>query len=97
MSRRPSTFFPTQGDKDDREKLLAACRVFACEPWIAVYVEADESADLYLTSLAQYDEKYRGRNGRAIDDWKMTKNLREQYADAGVKHIRIHFEFTHWW
>jgi Holliday junction resolvase len=94
----PVNVFSYQGNKDDRAKLLAACRTFACEPWVAVYVEADESADLYLTSLAQYDEKYRGGNARAIDDWKMTRKLREQYdADAEVKHIRIRFEFTHWW
>jgi Holliday junction resolvase len=90
--------FLYQKGKNDREKLLAACKAFACEPWIAVYVEADKFADLYLTSLAHYDEKYRGRDGRAIDDWKMTNKFREQYdADPEVKHIRISFEATHWW
>ena len=92
----PVNIFSYQGGKDDREKLLAACKAFACEPWIAVYVEADEFADLYLTSLAHYNEKYRGKNGRSIDDWKMTEKLRAQYdADPEVKHIRIRFEATH--
>lgn len=98
LEQDPVNIFSYQGGKDDRKKLLAACEAFACEPWIAVYVEADEFADLYLTSLAHYDEKYRGKNGRAIDDWKMTEKLRAQYdADPEVKHIRIRFEATHWW
>ena len=50
-----------QKGKNDRQKLLDACKAFACNPWSAVYVETLESADLYLTSLAHYDEKYRSR------------------------------------
>ena len=37
-----------QKEKDDRQKLLNACEAFACEPWIAVYVETLEFADLFI-------------------------------------------------
>jgi len=83
--------------KNDRQKLLDACKAFACDPWIAVYVETSESADLYLTSLKNYDEKYRGRAGKAIDNWKMGEKDKERYEkDPDVKHIRIEFQATHW-
>lgn len=62
---------------DDRAKVKNACTVFACKPWIAVYVEAKDHADLYLTSLRHYDRKYRGRGDRAIDDWKMNREHRD--------------------
>lgn len=89
--------FSYQKEKDDRQKLLDACKAFACEPWIAVYVEASEYADVYLTSLKNYDEKYRGRGGKAIDDWKMRKKHKERYKkDPNVKHIRIEFRATNW-
>src|SRR5438105_10956352 len=65
---------------NDRQKLIDACRAFACEPWIAVYVETAESAHLYLTSLDNFDRKYRSRLARSSDtpkmgkeDWKMSK------------------------
>ncbi len=83
--------------KGDRQRLLSACEFFACAPWIAVYVETSESADIYLTSLKNYDEKYRGREGKAIDDWKMKKKDKERYEkDANIKHIKIEFHATNW-
>src|SRR5260370_31768055 len=56
----------------DRQKLLDACEAFGCTPWIAVYAEYDEGADLFLTSLANYDKKYKLKEIRAVDAWKMT-------------------------
>lgn len=89
--------FSYQKGKNDRKKLLDACKAFACEPWIAVYVETSESADIYLTSLKNYDEKYRGRKGKTIDDWKMRRKDKELYTkDQGVKHIGIEFQATNW-
>ena len=89
--------FSYQKGKNDRQKLLDACKAFACKPWIAVYVETLMSADVYLTSLENYDEKYRGRKGKAIDDWKMRKKAKELYEkDPDVKHIRIEFHPTNW-
>ena len=85
-----------QKGKDDRKKLKDACKAFACDPWIAVYVETLKSADLYLTSLKQYDKKY-GKKGKAIDDWKMTREHKLRYEkDAAVKHIGIKFSPTNW-
>jgi len=86
-----------QNSKNDRQKLLNACDAFSCEPWIAVYVETSESADVYLTSLKNYDENYRGREGKATDVWRMRKKNKEEYEkDHKVKHIRIEFHAINW-
>ena len=83
--------------KEDRRKSLDACKAFACEPWIAIYVETADFADVYLTSLENYDNKYRGQEGRAIDSWKMREKDKQRYAeDPSVKHIRIKFYATNW-
>ena len=89
--------FSYRNNKDDREKTLPACITFACEPWIAIYVETKESADIYLTSLKNYDKKYRGNTNKANDDWKMTKLAKMKYdKDPGVKHICMNFNSTNW-
>ena len=89
--------FSYQKVKSDREKLLDACEAFACEPWIAVYVETSEYADVYLTSLENYDKTYRSEKAKAFDTWKMTKRYKELYKqDPNVKHIRIEFHVTNW-
>jgi hypothetical protein len=86
-----------QKGKDDRKKVMDACHFFACDPWLAVYVETAQSADLYLTSLAHYDEKYRAKEGRAIDKWKMGKKCTDEYdSDPAVKHVKITFDTTRW-
>lgn len=86
-----------QKDSTDRAKLLAACEAFACEPWLAVYVESLESADLYLTSLVHYDEKYRPSKSRAIDTWNMGKKDKSAYAvDSNVWHIRVAYSVNNW-
>lgn len=59
--------------KDDRKKLMDACKTFACEPWIAIYVETSNFADLYLTSLYNYDNKYRKINKSGIEVWLMNR------------------------
>ena len=88
--------FSYQKGKDDRQKAIAACEAFACEPWLAVYVEATDQADIYLTSLENYDANYR-REGKAIDDWKMRPKYMEKYvADPLVKHIKIKFQEINW-
>lgn len=89
--------FSHKQGKNDRKKLLDACKAFACEPWIAVYVETLEYADVYLTSLNNYDKKYGGKKGKARDDWKMTRRNKEQYEeDPLVKHISITFRANSW-
>lgn len=84
-------------ERKDREKLLNACKTFACQSWIAIYVETKDSADLYLTSLENYDKKYCRKN-RKIDDWKMTQKAKQQYQkDPNIKHIHIKFQPINWW
>ncbi|MBI5583325.1 MAG: hypothetical protein HY892_05850 [Deltaproteobacteria bacterium] len=89
--------FSYQRAKNDRQKLLDACTAFACEPWIAVYVESTMSADLYLLSLTHYDSHYKSTRGRAIDAWKMSKHYRETYTrDPEVQHIHMEFNTSGW-
>jgi hypothetical protein len=89
--------FSYQKGKNDRQKALDACEAFAAEPWIAIYVESSESADLYLLSIKHYDQKYRGEKKRAIDTWKMGRKYRERYqADPNIRHIRMGFSGSSW-
>lgn len=92
----PVNFFSYQNDKNDRQKVLNACKAFGCEPGIGIYVESSNRADLYLTSLDNYDKNY-GKEGRVIEDWKMTtKNKTKYKKDKNVKHIQINFKFINW-
>ena len=89
--------FSYQKGKNDRQKALDACKAFAAEPWIAIYVESSNSADLYLLSLEHYDQEYRGKKKRAIDTWKMGPKYREKYqADPKVHNIRMSFSGSAW-
>lgn len=89
--------FSYQKGKNDRQKVLDACKAFAAEPWIAIYVELSSSADLYLLSLNHYDQEYRGKKKRAIDDWKMGQQYRERYqADLRIRNIRMDFSGSSW-
>ena len=86
--------FSRQKGKDDVEKLNAACNAFGCEPWIAVFVENLNGADLYLTSLGTFD-RYHG--GKAIETWKMDEKSKKRYAeDPDVKHISIELNTSKW-
>ena len=83
--------------KEDRQKLLDACKAFACEPWIAIYVETADFADVYLTSLENYDNKYHSKMDVTTETWKMSEQHKESYAeDPNIKHIRIKFDVTSW-
>ena len=79
--------------KSDRIKLLNACKYFACEPWIAVYVETSEFAELYITSLKNYDKKYNYNT----NTWRMGQKYKKLYLkDNKVKYIRIEFKSNNW-
>ncbi len=41
--------------KDDRQKLVDACVYFNCEHWIPISVEWTDGAELYLTTLENYE------------------------------------------
>ncbi|MDL1962564.1 MAG: hypothetical protein LWX01_12905 [Deltaproteobacteria bacterium] len=89
--------FSYQKGKNDRQKVLDACKAFACEPWIAIYVESSESADLLMLSLKHYDQEYRGKSNRAVDDWKMGEKYRKRYEiDPNVRHIHMAFSGRSW-
>ena len=82
--------------KNDRQKVTDACRAFGCEPWLAVYVETAQGADVYVTSLEHYDATYR-RPGKVIDAWKMGDRARQTYClDPEVRHLSVSFAGKHW-
>ena len=84
--------------RNDRQKLTDACKFFCCDPFIAIYVETKDVADLYLTSLKNYDRKYRPQKGQALDTWKMSSQYIERYKqDKEVMHIRVDFHLDCWW
>ncbi|MGE0058254.1 MAG: hypothetical protein AB7T32_09760 [Dehalococcoidia bacterium] len=90
------TLFRTK--KRDRDKVLAACSAFACDPWIAVYVETENYGDLFLLSLAHYDEAYRGAKAQMVNIWSMGAKKRAVYkVDPKLRHIRYEFSPTLWW
>jgi hypothetical protein len=76
----------------DRAKLAAACEAFECEPWIAIYVETADAADLFLTSLDNFDEKY-CTEGSKNEGWGMSKSLRQQYVEDPRVAV-VHVDFT---
>ena len=83
--------------KNDRKKLMDACETFAAIPWIAVYVETLEYADLYLVSLEHYDCLYRGREDRATDTWSMSAKCLQKYnEDKDIRHIKAVFTQEGW-
>ena len=83
--------------RKDRRKLQSACKSFDCEPWLAIYVECGKIADMYLTSLACYDSKYKNKKAKAIDAWSMTKRPTMAYAsDPNVAHIHFEFDDGNW-
>jgi hypothetical protein len=83
--------------KNDRKKVQAVCKAFGCEPLIAVYVETKNFADLFMTSLTNYDGKYRTGESKAIDDWKMSPRWTKAYdEDPEVMHLHMRFEAGNW-
>jgi hypothetical protein len=89
--------FSYRKGKNDRQKLIDACISFSCVPWIAIYVETAQSADLYLTSLENYDRKYKGTKEQVLNTWKMSPKYRALYEqDRELKHIRVDFKLTGW-
>lgn len=82
---------------EDREKLKQACKTFGCDPWIAVYVECESDAELYLISLDHYDSKYRSKKKRVVDAWSMSQKSKTEYdLDPQVACIRSTFAPKMW-
>jgi len=82
-------------DERDYKKIIDACKFFACEPWIGVHAEETKRADMFLTSLQNYMEKYSRKV--KTHDWKMTAAYRKMYEeDSRIKHIAIDFHPVNW-
>lgn len=81
----------------DRDKVLAACKAFGCDPWVAVYVETASAADLYLMSLEHFDRAYCPNKSCVIDSWKMGEKQKRDYeTDKDVQHICVEFRARNW-
>ncbi len=81
----------------DRNKMLAACAAFGCEPWIAVYVEATDTADLFLVGLKNFERIYEAEGKALVRFWRMTPKYQSLCTnDTNVLHIRIQFEVGNW-
>lgn len=83
-------------NNNDILKIQEACKSFACEPWIGIYVETDEYSDLYLLSLKHLQENYSEKRNKGIN-WKMSEHHRSIYLeDKDVYHLNFTFRKTHW-
>jgi hypothetical protein len=81
----------------DRSKTLAACTAFGCEPWIAVYVEATDKADLFLLELKDFELIYAAEGKALVRYWRMTPKYEAiSSSNSKVMHIRIQFEARNW-
>jgi hypothetical protein len=81
----------------DRKKVSDACSDFNWDPWIAVYIETEKYADLYLISLHDYDEKYGGGRTQKSVNWYMGRKAKERYEnDPNVKYIHVEFIERNW-
>jgi len=95
--KEKDTVLVFRANKNDRQKLLDACEAFACDPWIGVYVETSQFADVYLLSLEHYDKKYRSNPTNMTESWKMNeKNQRVYELDSDLKHIKLEFSLNNW-
>lgn len=93
--RDPVNLFDVKSD--DWHKTVNACTAFGCVPWVAVYVEAKDYGDLFLTPLANYEEKYCNKDAKSHYTWKMTKKWLDKYEeDENVNHLHLIFQEKRW-
>lgn len=91
------TVFDRSRKRNDRQKVIEACNAFNCTPWIAVYDETTDYADLFLTSLENYDAKYIENPERMVDAWKMSPKHMQRYdKDSQVMHLHLEFAARNW-
>lgn len=84
-------------NNSDRKKVLEACDAFACEPWIGIYIETSEIADIYLLSLAHYDKTYGSPKESKTRTWKMAQKFKDKYEkDEEIFHIKIQYDLNKW-
>jgi len=76
---------------ENRRKFEEVCFLQNCVPWIACVVSFElGGTEVFLMPLSYYDEKYRGKTGRKIDDLKMGLKYRRAYpSDPNVIWGRI--------
>ena len=58
-------------------------------PWIAVYVEATDTADLFLVGLKNFERIYEAEGKALVRFWRMTPKYQSLCTnDTNVLHIR---------
>ena len=82
------TVFSNREGDNDYQKVVDACNAFACEPWLGIYVEAADYADVYLTSVDNYRKNYRMREGTATESWKMRPAYQKRYEEEMSNSMR---------
>lgn len=81
----------------DKEKVEKACKAFGCEPWIGIYVETTEYADLFLTSLKNFEDKYCQNPAKKLIAWKMRQKDFEAYRkDCETMHLHMDIKCEKW-
>jgi hypothetical protein len=64
---------------------------------IGVYVETTNYADLFLTSLKNFEEKHLKNPEKKLITWKMRPKDLEAYGrDSQVMHLRLNFGCEQW-
>ena len=77
------------------DKLERVCKRLQVKPWIAVYVETETCADLFMTSLDNYRKKY--DRSTKLMTWGMKKKHKDGYGeDAAVLHCHVEFTVNRW-
>jgi Holliday junction resolvase-like predicted endonuclease len=95
--RSSVNIFRQNKKENDRKKVIDACKAFNCKPWIAIYAETTDYADLFLTSLENYDGNYRKNPKRLVDNWKMGPKYVDSYdKDSRVMHLHLQFMVKNW-
>ncbi|MHA1385827.1 MAG: hypothetical protein ACTSR3_18910 [Candidatus Helarchaeota archaeon] len=83
--------------EDERKKFFDVCDMLNCDPWIAIFVDAPDHAELYITDWENDYQKYRSSD-KQHDVWEMNKERIEQYkSDPKVKHIRFEYNESENW
>ena len=81
---------------DDFDKIEAACKAFACQPYFAVVVDAGETIRVFIVSVIHTLQIY--PRTAAGSGWRMTPGHLAKYAlDPDVMTFELHVKDGRWW
>lgn len=83
-------------DKNDFEKVKAACKAFGCKPYFAIVVDAGNLIRVFITSMAHVLELH--PCSEAGLGWKMSPAYLDKYAcDQEVMTFELQMKHGRWW